>query len=154
MKGNQNTINLNDEGANRVYVDLIFNRVAGDSVKEYGSYEEQLEYYVQCVLPNYATMEAFIEYGQKYRGSSRYMFPGRPERIKNRSLLIKLFSGFVVFRELFYCDNYDMVKDSTKLINSIAGEFNLSDESEQTVFLKETTFLVKKYNSLSSSLQI
>lgn len=141
----QSGINALDEGANRIFVDLLFDLASGESVKEDGSYEEQIEYFISHVIPNHAKLDDFIEYGKKYRMSSKYMFPGKPEKIKNRGLLIKLFSSFVVLKEIFDCHSFDQATNISKMIEVISAKFQLQNDEEQAIFLKEITYLTKRY---------
>ena len=148
MLNNQSGFNALDEGSNRIFIDLLFDLAAGESVKEDGSYEDQVEYFVSQVIPNHAALEDFIKYGQKYRMSSKYMFPGKPERIKNRGLLIKLFSSFVVLKEIYDCNNVDTAINKATVIEIVSGKFTLQNEDDQTTFSKEVQYLTRRYSEI------
>ena len=148
MLNNQSGFNTLDEGSNRIFIDLLFDLAAGESVKEDGSYEDQVEYFVSQVIPNHAALEDFIEYGQKYRMSSKYMFPGKPERIKNRGLVIKLFSSFVVLKELFDCNSFDTAINAAAIIEVVSGKFTLQNEEDQATFSKEVQYLTRRYSEI------
>ncbi len=150
MNMNQSTTISIDEGANRVFIDLLFDLAAGDAVHENGSYEDQLEYYIPLVIPNHALVDEYLEYGKKYRLSSRYMFPGKPEKIKYRGLLIKLLSSFVVFKEMVECGSYEIMSDSAKMVENITSKFNLSGEDDMATFTKEVSYLAKRYADVMS----
>lgn len=148
MNTMQNGMNALDEGAKRIFVDLLFDLAAGESVKEDGSYEEQLEYFLSLVIPEHAPLEEYVKYGQKYRMSSKYMFPGKPERIKNRGLLVKLFSSFVVLKEVADCNNFDVATDAARMSEMIFKKFSLSNEDDQATYTKEIGYLTKRYADL------
>lgn len=71
-----------NDGEKRILVDLLFDLAAGDSASGNSSYEAQLEYFIPLIIPDYFSVEELLEYGQKYRMSSRYMFPGKPKELK------------------------------------------------------------------------
>lgn len=148
MFNNQREFNALDEGANRIFVDLLFDLAAGESVKENGSYEEQIKYFVSQVIPDHADYTDFVEYGQKYKMASKYMFPGKPERIKNRNVLIKLFSNFVVLKEISDCTNLESVHDTEAISEAILDKFVLQNENDQATFLKEVQYLAKRYSEI------
>ena len=135
-----------NDGEKRILVDLLFDLAAGDSASGNSSYEAQLEYFIPLIIPDYFSVEELLEYGQKYRMSSRYMFPGKPERIKNRGLLIKLFSSFAVINEMATCESYEIISDSMKLRECILSKFNLSNEVDKITFNKEIIYLTKRYS--------
>ena len=62
MLNNQSGFNTLDEGSNRIFIDLLFDLAAGESVKEDGSYEDQVEYFVSQVIPIHAALANLIEY--------------------------------------------------------------------------------------------
>ena len=148
MLNNQSGFNILNEGSNRIFVDLLFDLAAGESVKENGSYEDQIEYFIAQIMPNLATLDDFIEYGRKYRTSSKYMFLGKPERIKNRGLLIKLFSSVVVLKEIFDCNSVDTAMNASAITEVVSGKFTLQNEEDQTNFSKEVRYLAKKYSEI------
>ena len=129
-----NGLSALDEGSNRIFVDLVFVLASGECFKNDCTYEEQLEYYVNQVISGCVSIDIFIEYGQKYRMSSKYMFPARPDRIKNRGLLIKLFSSFVVFKALFDCNNLSKATNAKEMIDAIHSQFVLADEEDEATF--------------------
>lgn len=147
---NQCVENVLDNGEKRILVDLLFDLAAGDSVIVNGSYEDQLEYFIPLILPNHASVEEFAEYGQKYRMSSKYMFPGRPEKVKNRGLLVKLFSSFVVIKEIADSESYDRISDFVRMKEYILSSFDFLNEADRSTFSKEVMYLTKRYTEMLS----
>lgn len=145
MINTDNGLSKLDEGSNRIFVDLVFVLASGECFRYDCTYEEQLKYYVNQVISNSASIELFVEYGQKYRMSSKYMFPGRPDRIKNRGLLIKLFSSFVVFKFLFDCNDFIKASNAKEMMDLIQGQFSLANEDDKATFEKETGTLTRRY---------
>ena len=144
----ENQFELIDEGSNRIFVDLIFALAAGECFREGCTYDEQLEYYIFKVLPDVAPFEAFLEYVQKYRTSSMQMFPARPDKIKNRKYLIKLFASFVMLKELYDCDDCGLAMDYSKMSDAVMEKFAQMDEGDKYVFRREVTSLARRYASL------
>ena len=150
MNNSENRLNGIEEGENRIFIDLIFDLAAGECFREDCSYEEQLGHFVLQVLPNRANIDDFIEYGQKYKLASKFMFPGKPDRIKNRGVLMKLFSSFAVFKELFDCNNFDTVSNQSRIIDNLSNRFDLTDDNDLSTYTKEIAYLTRKYSELLS----
>ena len=146
MDMNQNKSNyILDVGPNQILIDLLFDLAGGERIRDSISFEEQLAYYMEEILPGIAPLEIFIAYGKKYRMSSRYMFPGKPEQIKKRHLLIKTLASFVVLQELYECNNYKNACDFTELNHVILSKYALSSLDDQTTFEKEVAYLTRSY---------
>ncbi|MBR1854102.1 MAG: hypothetical protein IJ794_13335 [Lachnospiraceae bacterium] len=148
MNNTENRFNALNAGVNKLFVDLIFDLAAGECFKAGCTYEEQLEYFVLQILPDHASIEDFIEFGQKYRLSSKYMFPGKPDRIKNRGLLMMLFSSFAVLKEMYDCDSLEIVSDYTRMLDSLTDKFAISDENDLLAYTKEVENLTRRYSEL------
>lgn len=148
MNTTENKLNALDKGAARLFVDLIFDLASGECFRDDCTYEEQLEYFVLRILPDHADMDEFIEYGQRYRMSSKYMFPGRPDRIKNRGLLMKLFSSFVILQDMYECGDFDIVSDQIRMFESVTSKFFFTDEKDLSAFKKETAYITRRYAEL------
>lgn len=148
MNTTENRLNALDEGINRLFVDLIFDLAAGECFRDDCTYEDQLEYYILQVMPDHADIDDFIEYGQKFRKSSKYMFLGKPDRIKNRGILVKLLSNFAVLKELYECGSFDMASDQVKMLDNVTSKFSLADANDQSVFTKEVTHLTRRFAGL------
>ncbi len=141
----QNSINKFDEGANRILIDLVFDLAAGEPIRNDITYEQQLGCFISQVIPDYANLDRFVEYGQKYRGSSKHMFPGKPEKIKNRGNLIKLFTNFVVLKEIYDCGSYEAAVNAPQIAGIVTARFTLQNEEDQNTFLRETAGTTKRY---------
>ena len=143
MNNSENKLNEIDEGENKLFVDLIFDLAAGESFREGCSYEEQLEYFVIQVLPTHANFDGFVEYGQKYRMASKYMFLGKLDQIKNRGLLMKLFSSFVVLKELFDCNSIDIATDQSRIVDNLSNRYEFVYDNDLSTYTREIAYLAR-----------
>ena len=148
MINTDNGLSVLDEGSNRIFVDLVFILASGECFKNDCTYEEQLKYYVNQVISDCASIDSYIEFGQKYRMSSKYMFPGRPDRIKKRGLLIKFFSSFVVFKALFDCKSLSKATNAKEMADGIHAQFVLTNDEDEATFEKEVGILTRRYADL------
>lgn len=148
MNNSENKLNEIDEGENKLFVDLIFDLAAGESFREGCSYEEQLEYFVIQVLPTHANFDGFVEYGQKYRMASKYMFLGKLDQIKNRGLLMKLFSSFVVLKELFDCNSIDIATDQSRIVDNLSNRYEFVYDNDLSTYTREIAYLARRYSEL------
>ena len=132
-----------DDGANRIFVDLIFDLAAGARYKPNCTYREQLEHYVEIIMGDNSKINDFILFGQKYRKSSEFMFPSMPDKIKKREILIKLFSSVAVLREYYECDSVIMAKDSSKMLEKIFSRYSIFGKKDSDYFMQETKIITR-----------
>ena len=133
-----------DEGANLLFVDLTFDLASGDSYMDGCTYEDQLEHYLSIVIPNSDPKE-YLEYGFRCRLSSKFIFLGRPEKIKSREFLLKLYCSFVTIKELYDVCNYEEIFNFASVFEQAKEQVSLEDENDQLFVEKEIGFLVKRY---------
>ena len=133
---------------NRIYIDLIFILASGEPIKQYFRYEDQIEYYINDILHNNKCFNDFINYGKRYRLSSRLMYPNLPQNIRNDMYIVKYYASFVVFKELYMCRDYKVATDIEKIkekVKSIAASLPKEFSGK---FIKDATFQVQRYVSL------
>lgn len=140
-----NCLNKLCETSDRMLVDLVFALASGECFREKCTYEEQLEYYVYKIFPDCLCMEEFFEYARMYRLASKYMFPNNPAGVKKRVYLIKLFSSFVVLRELKGFNRFDVISEKLTILDIIKNKYEFRDSDDAKIFLNEVLNLLEIY---------
>jgi DNA-binding ferritin-like protein (Dps family) len=132
-------------GINRILTDLLFNLAAGGSVRSDWSYEDQLGYFRKKVLPDGADLAELIDYGQKNNITSKVMYPGKPEKVKNRRLLIFKFASYFMLRELSECGEFELAGNPLDMFDYAKKKITLPDEEDQRNFSRELRHLANSY---------
>lgn len=126
-----NEIRTFDNSEDRLFAELLFNLAAGKRVKERCSYDEQLRYYQQLLHLDNVSDAEIIRYGDRYRMNSRYMFPGRPDQIRNRKVLIALFASYVALKEIYEQEATASCIRLSDLIAAIVARYSMQDDDRQ-----------------------
>lgn len=126
-------------------IDLLFDVAAGELVEPNWSYEIQLDYYRKQILPNYKSLSELLTYGQAYKTSSRLMFPGNPKKIRSRSYLIKLFTNYVLLKEIAECNDYALASAPSEITKVVRDKIQPASEEDRKVYNNELWYLAKQY---------
>jgi len=134
------------KGLDRILTDLVFDLVAGYPVQPDYKYEDQLEYYRRHILEDRMSYDELNAYAKKHKRASKIMYPAMPAQIKNQTLLLRMFAGYVVLHNIYFSKSYEEAMEEESFKKRCNEGVSLDSQSK-LIFDKEIGYLYSQYTA-------